>query len=841
MNEHPDGATPTSGSKESDACRDLLERIEREDQRRGDTVSTDDSEPDSRVGTMIGSLRLERRVGAGNMGVVYQAHHVGLGLERAVKFLRPDRTDMRAEIEARALALTQHDHALTVFDAGMEGDTPFLVTEWVDGIDLSQWIEYASRLERAPSPADFATMLDADPQQIRDAPALRASSYWELIAALMAKVARAVAAAHEANVIHRDIKPANILVDRRGNPKLADFGLARIGPHSTLTQSGEQLGTLLYLSPEVKNTDARASEPGSDVYGLGITLYHLITRRPPFLGDYFAVAAQIGVVDPKRPREIDSAIPADLEAICCRAIQIRSEDRHLTAADFAKHLEAFIERRPIPSLMPSRWLTGWRHIQRSPGPTIAWAVSSILAVVLVVWVYERIGEARDGELRELVSGFSPVLTFHPPRPDGSSAPLPAGLGAELSRATDLSPNPVLDVYMMIHATQSGELELAQRALGDLERSDVLSTEVITALDTWVRAPDHVRPLVPALLSPTPREDELNHLTAIDRFLRAWSAFRSGEEETALEELVIAVDMSPDDWMIRDFRAFVATAVGETKLAVHDATFVEGIVGPTARTQWVLGISAYRAGEWAQAIKRFEVSDALCPQQQVTLNNLAEQHRLLAARGGVDASAHHASEAERYYLEAIDAREDIVKSYLNYARFLRDEGQHARAIQALASVRGASVQDQARLQAGQSRVYKQWAAAEPERADQYLREAYRLLAEVADRTGQVEDQHDLLVLASHVGALDYGQIMAGLEGTLSTIVEQRSLPTLAEALADLADVAHRNDDPERARLYGPMSAAFAALRPTVTEPKNSGEPPAEKMTSAKQSPEAEPDS
>lgn len=219
-----------------------------------------------RPGQQLLSYELGPRIGMGGMGAVYQATHVWLGRQVAIKFIAPElmsepETIARFTHEARAIGALDHPHIVRATDAGRAGNTHFLVTEFIDGIDLAQLVKRCGPLGVAEAC-----------EMIRQA-------------------ALGLQHAHDQGLVHRDVKPSNLLVDRSGQVKIVDFGLARIvAGQTTLTGTGQVLGTLDYLAPE-QASDARQVSIRSDIYSLGCTLYFLLSGSPPFSGRAYETAA----------------------------------------------------------------------------------------------------------------------------------------------------------------------------------------------------------------------------------------------------------------------------------------------------------------------------------------------------------------------------------------------------------------------------------------------------------------------------------------------------------------------------------------------------------------------
>ncbi|HEX8204282.1 MAG TPA: serine/threonine-protein kinase, partial [Isosphaeraceae bacterium] len=207
------------------------------------------------TGRALGDFRVERRLGQGGMGEVYLAHQVSLDRKVALKVLRPDLLTnptvlSRFEAEATAVAKLNHPNIVHVYTLGDVDDLRYIAMEYVPGMNLREFLN-------RKGPPDL-------PQAL----------------AFMKQAALAIAAAGEVGLIHRDIKPENLLLNRKGQLKVADFGLCREQGDETLhlTQPGVTLGTPLYMSPE--QVQGQPLDHRSDLYSLGVTFYHLLAGFP---------------------------------------------------------------------------------------------------------------------------------------------------------------------------------------------------------------------------------------------------------------------------------------------------------------------------------------------------------------------------------------------------------------------------------------------------------------------------------------------------------------------------------------------------------------------------------
>jgi eukaryotic-like serine/threonine-protein kinase len=265
--------------------------------------------------TLAGRYRLDEVIGRGGMSTVYRGTDLALDRVVAVKVALDPLVEQspvylaRFTREAQAAAAVGHPGVVTVYDAGADGPTRFIVMEYVPGRSLA---EILSEREHKPLEPDEA-------------------------ADIAAQVADALSSAHAAGIIHRDIKPGNIMVEPDGSVKVLDFGIARALDGHTLTQTATVLGTSAYMSPEQalgQPVDAR-----SDVYSLGCVLYEMLTGEPPFIADVAAAVLHQHVrVEPKPARERNPAIPPALNELVMQMLAKSPKDRPQAAADVRDRL-----------------------------------------------------------------------------------------------------------------------------------------------------------------------------------------------------------------------------------------------------------------------------------------------------------------------------------------------------------------------------------------------------------------------------------------------------------------------------------------------------------------------
>lgn len=276
----------------------------------------------------FGAYRIIREIGRGGMGCVYQARDERLGRTVAIKTIAAaERGQVHIDLfdrEAQLTANLRHPNIVTLHSYEPQLPCPYFVMEWVDGQPLDQ---YCRRRHLA----------------LRDT--LR----------LLEKIVRALAYAHDQNVIHRDLKSQNILVDSSGEPRILDFGLARIAAKVADSSSvgGPIKGTLQYMAPEqVIHPDE--VDQAADVFALGLIMYELLTGiRPPIPPDLKDKEAWKHRTIPL-PREINSDVPEALQRICLKATESNPRNRYPTAGHLADDLERFLEGKPITT-RPTRY------------------------------------------------------------------------------------------------------------------------------------------------------------------------------------------------------------------------------------------------------------------------------------------------------------------------------------------------------------------------------------------------------------------------------------------------------------------------------------------------------
>ena len=323
----------------------------------------------------FGRFELLEVLGEGGFGMVFRARDPQLDREVAIKIpkegvlSRPEDRE-RFIREGQAAATVQHPNLCPVYEAGEVDGRPYIVMALIEGQPLSKVLERSGRIPERSA------------------------------AATIRKLAAALQAAHQKGIIHRDLKPSNVIIDRKGQPVIMDFGLSRrLDPNvATLTQSGAILGTPAYMAPEQALAQAAQIGPATDVYALGMILYEMLAGERPFTGDLATVLAQVASVEPKPPSALRPDVDPRLEAICLKAISKNIADRYrsmrelaaalgeyLKATDpAAKTVQTAVETREIAALVTGMQSQLTTLAKKQRGTWWKWMAGSAVTAALVV-------------------------------------------------------------------------------------------------------------------------------------------------------------------------------------------------------------------------------------------------------------------------------------------------------------------------------------------------------------------------------------------------------------------------------------------------------------------------
>ena len=330
----------------------------------------------------IGPYRVTRLLGEGGMGVVYEAEQDRPRRRVALKIIRPgmltDPMLRRFRREAEVLGRLTHPGIAHVYDAGVDesGDarTPFIAMELVNGKVLTKYVQGIG--------------LDS-----RDR------------LALANKLCDAIEHAHERGIIHRDLKPANILIDDRGQPKILDFGVARITESDVAmttmqTQVGQIIGTAAYMSPEQASGDPDKVDTRSDVYSLGVIIFELLSNRLPIdvlrMPLHEAIRA-IHEAEPTRIGSIDASLRGDIETILAKALSRSPENRYQTVAEFGADIRRYLQNKPIIARPPSTIYQLHKFARRNRA--LVGSVAAIMVALLIGLIVTGVALSRESRAR----------------------------------------------------------------------------------------------------------------------------------------------------------------------------------------------------------------------------------------------------------------------------------------------------------------------------------------------------------------------------------------------------------------------------------------------------------
>src|SRR2546423_8496648 len=312
----------------------------------------------------FGDYEVIEEIGHGGQGVVYRARQKSLNRLVALKVIglahwATEAHVKRFRLEAEAAAHLDDPRIVPIYEIGERDGACYFSMKFIEGGQLD-------------------TITASEVMPLRKA------------AELMAKVARIVHYAHEHGILHRDIKPGNIMVDRKGEPHLTDFGLARlVESESTVTRTLEVLGTPSYMAPEQAVGNNAAVSSVTDVYGLGAVLYQLLTGKPPLAGGttYETIKLLLDT-EPKQPRLLNSKIDRDLSTICLKCLEKDPKRRYSSALALAEDLDRWLKHEPIRARRTGVFTRGKKWVRRNPSIAVMAAMLLALAVPLGVTTWK---------------------------------------------------------------------------------------------------------------------------------------------------------------------------------------------------------------------------------------------------------------------------------------------------------------------------------------------------------------------------------------------------------------------------------------------------------------------
>ncbi|HWG43678.1 MAG TPA: serine/threonine-protein kinase [Gemmataceae bacterium] len=380
----------------------------------------------------LGDFQIMHEIGRGGMGIVYEAVQLSLGRRVALKVLPFAATFdakhlQRFHNEAQAAAHLHHTNIVPVYWVGAERGVHFYAMQLIDGQSLAVVIRqmrqqaghaideedssrhvsppraYTPDMATVSYPPTVAPVEEAVGTETVSPLSLalttqrssRNEEFFRTAARLVVQAAEALEHAHQFGIVHRDIKPANLLVDVHGRLWITDFGLAQFHAEAGLTQTGDILGTLRYMSPEQASGQRVLIDHRTDVYSLGATLYELATLEPIYPGqNRQELLHQIIHTEPRAPRAVEKTVPVELETIILKAVSKNPAERYGSAHELAEDLGRYLDNKPIQAKRPSLLERARKWSRRHPELVAAGVILLLVCIGLLLVNNRMIAEEK---------------------------------------------------------------------------------------------------------------------------------------------------------------------------------------------------------------------------------------------------------------------------------------------------------------------------------------------------------------------------------------------------------------------------------------------------------------
>jgi serine/threonine protein kinase len=364
-------------------------------------------------GTLFaGRYEIIETLGAGGMGRVYRVEDKKVGQEIALKLIRPEvasnkRSLERFRHELKTARMISHRNVCRMFDLGEDMGTYFITMEYVPGEDLRSFLRRSKRLS-------MSTVVD-----------------------IARQISEGLAEAHRLGIVHRDLKPSNIMIDKEGNARIMDFGIARLLSAQGITAAGVAVGTPDYMSPE--QVEGKEADGRSDIYSLGIILYEMVTGRVPFEADTpYAVGYKHKNERPVSPRALSPQVPEGLNSLILKCLEKAFEERPQSAEELRAELEKIEKDLPttveIRPALERRTLTAKEITIKFTAkklivPGLAALALLAVGILAVIFLPRQAPQARVGPVHKQITftgkASSPAIS-----PDGKFLAYLDGLAIE---------------------------------------------------------------------------------------------------------------------------------------------------------------------------------------------------------------------------------------------------------------------------------------------------------------------------------------------------------------------------------------------------------------------------
>jgi len=534
----------------------------------------------------IGDYQLIEQIGRGGMGVVYKAYQKNVGRTVALKVIAGGSLSSAEDIarfrdEASAAGRLNHPGIVQVYDAGEHEGNHYFSMAYIEGENLASYVGPGKpRLK----PKEAARLIEA--------------------------VCRAVQYAHDHFVIHRDIKPANIMLDKSGQPLLADFGLAKLVGNEGYTQTGQTMGTPNYMAPEQAKGQLELISNRTDVYSLGGTLYALLKGRPPIEGkNLLDTLKKVESAAPETLYFRGSQIPLDLWIICEKCLAKKPDDRYQSAAALAEDLQCFLKGFPISARAVSPWTRLMRWSQRNPLiATLIGTIAATLLIATVVSISFAVKSRADQRLAEsnlaMIEKVLDEVLISVSEGDLANDPgtqkvrqrllrIAQNYFEELSNSHQVSPLRVADAAYLLGRVQSS-----------LGRDDDAHTSLKKALNIQINMLKDAEDQIGALTQIAKTHKEFSRIAE-----KSWSNRGVFESSDAAKQAL--ADYLKHEKACVQYRE-LALALGPTNEELHRLL---------ANSQMGLGLGHIQQGIWTPTSDGFSQAESFLLQSQATWDEL----------------------------------------------------------------------------------------------------------------------------------------------------------------------------------------------------------------------------